>query len=397
MTRVLFLSGEYPAMQGGVGDYTRLTARALVALGAEVHVLTHSRAGQGAAGAGEPVVHPVLQGYGWGLWREVQDLLEAVKPDVLHIQYQAAAYGLHPAVNLLPWRLRLRRGRPRVAVTFHDLCVPYLFPKAGPLRRQTVLALARGCDASVVTNAADWQQLHDSLPHARIAGIPIGSNIDPVRPPNYDRQAQRERWGVAAGDWLLAYFGFLNAQKGGQTLVDALKELVRSGAPVQLLMIGGQVGASDPTNAAYLSGVKARIQTLGLAERVHWTGFTPEGEVTANLLAADVAVLPFREGASARHGSLMAALAHGLPIVSTQLPDSSGEAAESHFPAVQDGTAALLVPRDDAHATAAAVRRVMQDEALRAHLSEGAVALARQFRWEAIAASHLELYRRLGK
>ena len=41
--------------------------------------------------------------------------------------------------------------------------------------------------------------------------------------------------------------------------------------------------------------------------------------MTANLLAADCAVLPYREGASLRHGSLMAALAHGLPIVSTAL------------------------------------------------------------------------------
>ena len=59
----------------------------------------------------------------------------------MHIQYQSAAYGLHPAVNYLPWRLRALQHRPAIGATFHDLRFPYIFPKAGPLRWQAVLAL----------------------------------------------------------------------------------------------------------------------------------------------------------------------------------------------------------------------------------------------------------------
>ena len=43
--RVLFVTGEYPVMQGGVGDYTHRLGQALGVLGAEVHVLTHVDAG----------------------------------------------------------------------------------------------------------------------------------------------------------------------------------------------------------------------------------------------------------------------------------------------------------------------------------------------------------------
>ena len=82
-------------------------------------------------------------------------------------------------------------------------------------------------------------------------------------------------------------------------------------------MVGGAVGDSDPTSQAYLGQVWTLIRQLGLEDRVHWTGFAAPDQVSAHLLAADIAVLPYREGANLRHGSLHAALAHGLPVVTT--------------------------------------------------------------------------------
>jgi len=395
--RVLFITGEYPPMQGGVGDYTRELGRALGESGADVYVLTSTLAGEDylrLSGAYEPTVYPLMT-TGWSLWGQVTRALEEAKPDVVHVQYQAAAYGMHPAVNYLPWRLRLQRRRPSFCTTFHDLKVPYLFPKAGPLRWQTILALARGSDAVVATNPIDWAKAAAAGLAERLHPIPIGSNIDCRPPAAYDRAAQRARWGVGPDDWLLAYFGFLNANKGGETLVRCLAELVRAGHPARLLMVGGQTGASDPTNVAYLARVKQLIADLELSGRVAWTGFTDSEEVTANLLAADCAVLPYREGASLRHGSLMAALAHGLPIITTLAPESSMTEPLAHnsaFPTLRDGESALLVPADDPAATAAAVIRALTESGLARRLSEGARALSHHFAWNAIARHHREMY-----
>ena len=398
--RVLFVTGEYPSMQGGVGDYTRMLSRALGALGVDVHVLTHADAGDDylrhPADPFDPTVHPMLTSTNWSLWSAVSYWRRRIAPDVLHIQYQSAAYRLHPAINLLPWRLRASRPRPLVCTTFHDLRVPYLFPKAGPLRRQAVLALARGSDLDIVTNLSDWRVLADAGLGARLRPIPIGSNIVCQLPASYDRAQRRASWGAGPGDMLLAYFGFLNRSKGGETLMRTLHHLVCGGHPAHLLMVGGQVGSSDPTNIAYLERVRSLIVELGLGDRVHWTGFTSPEEVSINLKACDCALLPYVEGASLRHGSLMAAFAHGLPVVTTVLDSAGGpgdDSAGDIFPRLRDGVSALLVPPEDPARLAGAVARLMSESELRAALSEGARQLARRFAWESIASSHLEAYR----
>ena len=396
--RILFITGEYPSMQGGVGDYTRRMGQALGELGADVHVLTHADAGgdhlRVPVAAYEPTVYPVLRRTGWSLWGETRRVIRQLGPDVVHIQYQSAAYGLHPAVNYLPWRLRALRQRPVICTTFHDLRFPYIFPKAGPLRWQAVVALARGSDADVITNPADWSRLSQAGLTPKLHPIPIGSNIECQPPANYDRARQRTQWGAGQDTWLLAYFGFLNAGKGGETLMRTLAELVRAGRPARLLMVGGKVGASDPTNLAYLDHVEKLAADLGIADKVQWTGFTSSDQVSANLLAADCAVLPYREGATLRHGSLMAALTHGLPIVSTRA-GAGIEVDPNLFPSLRDGENALLVQPEDPVRLAAAVERVMTDPALRARLSEAAITLSRQFEWDTIAERHLETYRGL--
>jgi glycosyltransferase involved in cell wall biosynthesis len=282
-----------------------------------------------------------------------------------------------------------------MATTFHDLRYPYLFPKAGPLRWRSVIELAGQSDACVLTNPADWRRLDGTAVAGKRVPIVIGSNLEMESPSGYDRAAQRARWGAAPEDWLLGYFGFLNPGKGGETLVRCVAALAQAGHPVRLLMIGGQVGASDPTNQAYLKRVEALIEALGIGNRVRWTGFTANEEVSANLLATDLAVLPYREGATLRHGSLMAALAHGLPIVSTEtLPELRD--VDGIFPSIVHERNALLVAPEDPSALAAAVTRAMMDALLRRQLADASLALSEEFRWDAIAVRHLELYRRLG-
>ena len=397
--KVLFITGEFPPMQGGVGDYTREIGLALGNLGCQVAVASSTQAGPAPRDA-EPTrgltVHPVVEGWGWGSWGVLLDLVRRERPDVVHIQYQAAAYGLHPAINLFPRRLRRLGGeRPCTAVTFHDLRVPYLFPKAGPLRRWIVHELARGCDLVITTNRDDQEALRRALRPGRPvqALVPIGSNIAPPQAlAGYDRDAWRARWGARPGDLLLCFFGFVNDRKGVDTLLQALKLLADepgAAANPHLMMIGGQTGASDPTNVAYLARIRALIDEMGLGERVRWTGYTPAEEVSANFRAADLCVLPFRDGVSFLHGTFHAALTHGMAIVTTR--------PQAALPELVDGENILLAPPGDPATLAEAIRRLAADAALRHRIGVGARALAEQFGWGRIATDTLGLYRKILK
>jgi glycosyltransferase involved in cell wall biosynthesis len=374
-------------MQGGVGDYTREIGLALHDLGCEVHVLTSTQAG--------PVtgltVRPLLERWGWNCWGVVLERVRQDQPDVVHVQYQAAAYAMHPAINLLPRRLgQLGQDRPRTAVTFHDLRVPYLFPKAGPVRRWVVDELARSSDAAITTNREDFEQLSTRL-QTPPALIPIGSNIDPRLPPDYDRAAWRARWGMGPDDLLLCFFGFVNDRKGVDTLLHALDLLVsdpQQPARPSLLFIGGQTGASDPTNVAYLTHIQGLIAQLGLEDRVHWTGYIPAEEVTASFDAADLCVLPYRDGVSFLHGTFHAALAHGTPVLTTR--------PRVHLPELVDGGNVLLVSPERPVALAEAVTQLVADPELCRTLGHGAKVLSEQFHWDKIAADTLELYRMIG-
>lgn len=398
--RILLVTGEFPPMQGGVGDYTDRLARALADLGVEVHVATGSRIGQTAAETDPFSVHPVA-GWKYGSWRTLERISGRVQPDVLLVQYQSAAYQLHPAINLLPDYFRLRAGkwRPLLATAFHDLLFPYLFPKAGPLRMAAVRRLARRSDVAIATNMEDLVRLLGwglravdpqvtSPPRPGACFIPIGSNILPQPGADTARRAVRAQWGVGDDDWLLCYFGFLHASKGGDVLVHALAGLVQQGHPAHLVMVGGQVGSSDPTIAAYLAHIQALIEQLGLAARVHWTGFVAPEAVSANLLAADVAVLPYLDGAGRSRGSLMAALAHGLPTVTTQ--------PQYALPYFADEDNVLLVPAGDVDAVVRAVTRVQLDPVLRQRLHAGAQALHDAYSWQTIAAQHITLFQAYG-
>jgi glycosyltransferase involved in cell wall biosynthesis len=384
---VLFLSGEFPPMQGGVGDYTRELGLALHDLQCQVHIVTSSQ----AADSPDLTVHAVVERWDWSSWRIILDLIRHHQPDVVHIQYQAAAYAMHPAINLLPRRIGwLGANRPRTVVTFHDLKVPYLFPKAGPLRRRVVSELARRSDAAITTNREDYENLRAAL-GTPPALIPIGSNITPALPAGYNRDDWRARWGAGPDDFLLCFFGFINDRKGVDTLLRALSMLSgKSDSPTspRLLFIGGQTGSSDPTNTAYLIHIESLIAELELEDRICWTGYVPDDEVSANFAAADLCVLPFSDGVSFLHGTFHAALAHSLPIVTTQ--------PRVHLPELVNEKNVLLVPPRSPKALAQAISRLETTPGLRQILGDAARTLSGQFTWDKIARQTIDLYHTIG-
>lgn len=379
------MTGEYPPLEGGVGAFTAALARALNQLGHEIHIFTDRRVRPQSDGhRWQALLEPVDIGYAqlhprgrrWraGEMARIVDMAIRYELDVVNIQYQAAAYNMRsPAVNWLPWRLK---GVTRTAVTFHDLRVPYLFPKAGPLRQLALRFMARQAQAVIATNADDFRILVEwGVEPERLRQIPIGSNVEARPPVAGEVAAARAALGLRPADCLLGYFGFLNPSKGADTLLRALAQLDEQ---AHLVFVGGRTGASDPdNNEAFFQRLDHQIAQLGLGERVHWTGFLDDAAVSAHLYAADMMVMPYRDGVSLRRGTLMAALAHGRPLITTR--------PASPVPELRHGQNVWLVAPDDAAGLKEAIVKLAAEPELRRRLGEAAAQLAGSFTWDKIA------------
>jgi len=380
--KIGLITGEYPPMQGGVGDFTRELARALAKQQHDVHVITGVSAGEDEPGVS---VHRVVKSWGLTCWRAIAAVARQEQLTVLNIQYEPAAYGMRVGVNFLPSRTARRLIKAPIVTTYHDLLMPYLFPKAGPLRWKVVEYLGRRSEAVIVTNEEDRARLSNlEFPAANLHLIPIGSNIQPGLAGVFDVAEERERWGVQRDEFTIGYFGFLNLSKGGETLMQAVRLLLDRRLPVRLILVGGRTGTSDPTNAAYAAQVDALMEVLELKPHVSATGYLDPIGASRAISACEVMALPYVDGASVRRGSLMAAIAHGRAIVTT----------EPRYPiaGLAPDQSVLYVPPNDPPALAQAIERLLIDPLLRANLSKEVRQAAQLYSWERIAAKTLEVF-----
>jgi glycosyltransferase involved in cell wall biosynthesis len=382
--RVLFITGEFPPMHGGIADYTDQLARSLEPHGWESLIMTSS----GAVVDGSPDERIVATVSRWDgrILDTARETIERTRPDLIHIQYQTGAFQMRPSINFLPLRMGIRSKPLPVATTYHDLLRPYLFPKAGRLRRWVNRALAVGSNAIILTNERDYQQVSSySWYRDRTWRIPLGSNIPPAGPVNRDEVLTKH--GLNPDGFVVAFFGFLTADKGVESLLDALERPDMQG--VELLVISGDLPTTDTTNRRVHDRIRKRLANASIPVTV--TGYLPPDEVAEGLAAADVVALPLRGGASLRSGTLLAALQSGTPVITTD--PRPGDTLAPFAP----GESIWMVPVSETEFLHEAIQLLRWEPSLRERLGSAAQEISKQFTWPAIAERHVEVYRHVLK
>jgi glycosyltransferase involved in cell wall biosynthesis len=386
--RVLVVCGRLDPARDGVGDYVgRLTA-ALRHQGAAVRI-AHVGASAAVPGARS-------MGRRWGLPALLRTARAARGAEVVHVQFAPSMYGFRIAIGALPL---LRRRMPLVT-TLHEygswraerVLPPALWRRLERLRladRETALLVPRS-RAVITTNAAHAAAVRERFPASlRVAVVPIGANVEATADVDVPgaRRAVRAELGLAPDAVLLAFFGFVHPVKGVRYLAEAVAELSAEGREVHALVVGGFESLALPGDEAvsFEQELREQIGEAGAADRVHLTGFRAPAEVSRLLAAADVGVLPFTHGVTAKSGSLLTLLTHGLPTVVT--------AGEDEEPELVDGDRVVVVDRvRDGGALAGGLRRVLDDEVLAAGVADRGRTWAMRRDWGGIAAEHLELY-----
>ncbi len=400
MTRVVMVAGTYMPERCGVAHYTSRLRGALDERGVSSVVLTTREA---ARGSEDPRVKGVVGG--WGVWN-LPALVRAVRrerPDMIHVQHAAGAYGFKRAVFFLPPLLRAAGCRAPLVTTVHEYGWWEWEPRGVPPGAVEALKtwgqrrgvwdredgfLLTGSDALLTTNTHAEAAITDRLPWLvpRLRRVPLVANVDivPVAP-KAARDKARSRYGWPSDAEVISYFGFLHPVKGIETLLKAHKKVLYSRPRARLLLIGGVESLALGDEAAwYWNKLHMLVKKLGLDGTVAMTGYVPEEDASRLLSGADIGVLPFNEGVTLKSGTLLAMLAHGLPVVATR-PDPPE-------PDLVDGRLVRLVERRDASGLAFTLSELLADARQRKRLGEAGRVYTRNLSWPAIAERHLEVY-----
>ena len=242
--------------------------------------------------------------------------------------------------------IMIRAGKEAgIPVLYHEMGTPHYLPALDPYykRLEKVLPMCSGVAALSPTLAKQWSERFPFLPS--ISVLPLITedsktlNVS-VRP-------------AAIDETIFGFAARIEAGKGPLVLAEAVAQLRQSDKKV-LVRLAGRGPA--------LQEVKARVRELGLNGSWEFVG-AYEGTVgcSAFMRTLDVFVLPsFAEGTSK---SVIEAMAHGLPVITTNVGGS---------PDLITPDAGMLVAPGDSEALAQAMQRLASDPSLRKRMGAAA-------------------------
>jgi glycosyltransferase involved in cell wall biosynthesis len=183
--------------------------------------------------------------------------------------------------------------------------------------------------------------------------------------------AARAALGIAPGEFAAGTVTRLHESKGNSYLVDAAKRVLRDRPQAKFFLVG---------EGPLLADLQQQAQALELGSRFVFAGFARD--VAEVVSAFDLSVFPsLWEGTPL---TVFEALAMGKPIVATD--------ADGLLDVLTNDHDAVIVPKRDASALAAAIVRMIDDGALRARLGAQARQTGRQYDIAAFVAKMERLY-----
>jgi glycosyltransferase involved in cell wall biosynthesis len=294
-------------------------------------------------------------------WSKVLQTRRAIRrfqPDLIH------AFGLETGMA----SLALRCGPPVSAFLqgIAEFLLPFV-PEHSARRRRVL----RECELQAVRRlrwlvaetrfGREWVQGHNPAAHVELIPHPLRAVFLEQAAPRFEPK--------------ILSVGGLDDRKGMDTIIKAFAKLPGSGA--RLTLVGdGVLRQSLPALAA----------TLGVADRVEFTGALDTGGVITQMNSASVFVIASRMDTSPN--ALTEAHAIGLPVIGTRV----GGIPEM----IDEGQDGYLVPMDDVDGMAARMRDLLADPGLARRLgAAGREKVRRLNAPEAVAAAHLKFFGRV--
>lgn len=379
--KIAFLVRSVPPALDGVGDYTSHLATALREMDVEARIVTS--ADQADRAPLPDWIHPVVPRWTGAAVAGALRALPHFRPDWCSFQYVPQLYGprgLCWAAAGVPGAMRRALGC-RSAVTFHEIAVTMrLNPKdmvLAAVMRAQARRLLSGCNLAVTTCARYARDLSAMAPRGLpVLDIPVGTNIEPRRIEPAELSALRHRHGLD-GARVFGVFGRPAGERNYATAVRALAHARRQGRRARLLVLGPWDTVRDATAREFW----AVASEHGVTDDIVVAGPLSPEALSAHLRLMDVFLFPQGDGVSTRNTSVMAALAHGLPVV-TYAP------VPGNFDGYRVSDGAVVMRGDEGAFVEAAVAILAAPRP--SHGGPNAAYFSEHFSWPGIAARFLE-------
>jgi PEP-CTERM/exosortase A-associated glycosyltransferase len=314
--------------------------------------------------------------------RRIREVARLAQPHVLHVH--------SPVLNALPG-LRVARalGIPmvyEVRAFWEDAAVDHgtsreWGPRYRASRALETYALRRADHVTTICDGLKGDIVQRGIPEDGITVIPNAVNVASFAYDVAPDAALRGRLGLEDA-FVIGFVGSFYAYEGLDLLLNALPLVLREVPRARVLLVGG-----GPEETA----LKAMARTLGIADKVVFTGRVPHGEVQRYYSVVDVLAYPRRP---MRLTELVTplkpleAMAQGRLLVASNVG--------GHRELIRDGETGILFPAGDPVALAAALTRLFAQRELWPALRErGRRFVESERSWAASVARYRDVYDRL--
>lgn len=304
------------------------------------------------------------------------DFLNINAVDLVCLQFEYGIFGGKAGRHILAL---LRGLRMPIVTTLHTI-----LKNPDPDQRRVLEEVAALSDRLVVMSERGSEFLHDiyNVPLEKIDLIPHGIPDVPFVDPSFNK----DLFGVE-GKIVLLSFGLLSSNKGIETVISALPNIVARYPDIVYIV----VGATHP-HVIQNEGETYRLSLQWLAQQkgvesnvIFYNRFVSLEELVEFISAADIYITPYLNEAQITSGTLAYTLGAGKAVISTPYWYAQEVLSEGR---------GVLVPFKDPAALAEQVINLLENEAERHAMRKRAYKFGRSMIWSEVAQRYMVSFER---
>ena len=369
--RRIAVLGNHTPRQCGIATFTDDLAQALAKDRPDVDVLVAAM-NDGQTYAYPARVQLTVEQDDLNAYVTAADALNAFEIDVLSVQHEFGIFGGPAGSYLLTL---LRRVRAPIVTTLHTVLEQFTAEQLAVIEELTALS----AKIVVMSERAVRFLVAQGVPRRKIAFIHHGAPVT-----ESSRDVEKARLGLPRRTLILT-FGLLSPNKGIDTAIRALPDVVREFPDVTYLVLGA---THPPIRAQYGEAYREKLvrlaADLGVTDHVRFDDkFVDREELIRCLAAADIYLIPYLNREQITSGTLAYAVANGKAVVSTPFWHAEELLADGR---------GILVPFHEPAALGTVLRGLLGDPERRATMEADARAFGQRMHWPSVARSYADLF-----